>query len=173
MLTILPSMAAPRFVKMTTSGANSDGTLARRTKTSCIFRFNDRKDINEVSWLYYSISYIASSCVIVTSVCDYENVALCTTRYKCSACVERLNTHPPIENVKVRKLPKYRWLEKISLRKQIRASWLWFNIKMLSYQYRKSHCGDKTILRPSYLHNGISYTGKMASLYQINASGIF
>ena len=23
------------------------------------------------------------------------------------------------------------------------------------------HCGDKTILRPSYLHNGISNTGKM------------
>ena len=33
----------------------------------------------------------------------------------------------------------------------------WFNIKISSYQYRKSHCGDKTILRPSYLHNGISY----------------
>ena len=31
----------------------------------------------------------------------------------------------------------------------------WFNIKMLSYQYRKSHCGDKTILQPSYLHNGV------------------
>ena len=30
-----------------------------------------------------------------------------------------------------------------------------FNIKMSSYQYRKSHCGDKTILRPSYLYNGI------------------
>ena len=29
---------------------------------------------------------------------------------------------------------------------------------MTSYQYRKSHCGDKTIWRPSYLHNGISYT---------------
>ena len=43
----------------------------------------------------------------------------------------------------------------------------WFNIKMSSYQYRKSHCGDKTILPPSYLHNGISYTGKMASLYWI------
>ena len=41
----------------------------------------------------------------------------------------------------------------------------WFNIKMPSYQNRKSHCGDKTILRPSYLHNGISYTGKMTSLY--------
>ena len=38
----------------------------------------------------------------------------------------------------------------------------WFNIKMLSYQYRKSHCGDKTIVRSSYLHNGISYTGKMS-----------
>ena len=45
----------------------------------------------------------------------------------------------------------------------------WFNIKMISYQYRKSHCGDKTILRPSYLHNGISYTGKMSSLYWIRA----
>ena len=42
---------------------------------------------------------------------------------------------------------------------------LWFNIKMSSYQYTKSHCGDKTILRPSYLHNGISYTGKTTSLY--------
>ena len=40
-----------------------------------------------------------------------------------------------------------------------------FNIKKTSYQYRKYHCGDKTILRPSYLHNGISYTGKMTSLY--------
>ena len=34
-----------------------------------------------------------------------------------------------------------------------------FIIKMPSYQYRKSHFGDQTILRPSYLHNGISYTG--------------
>ena len=40
-----------------------------------------------------------------------------------------------------------------------------FNIKMSSYRYRKSHYGDKTILRPSYLHNGISYTGKTTSLY--------
>ena len=40
---------------------------------------------------------------------------------------------------------------------------------MTSYQHRKSHCGDKTISRPSYLHNGISYTGKMTSLYWIRA----
>ena len=38
---------------------------------------------------------------------------------------------------------------------------------MSSYQYRKSHCGDKTVVRSSYLHNGISYTGKMTSLYWI------
>ena len=42
----------------------------------------------------------------------------------------------------------------------------WFNIKMSSCQYRKSHCGDKTVIRSSYLHNGIFYTGKM-SLYWI------
>ena len=40
---------------------------------------------------------------------------------------------------------------------------------MSSYQYSKSHCGDKTVVRSSYLHNGISYTGKMSSLYWIRA----
>ena len=51
----------------------------------------------------------------------------------------------------------------------IRRSGPWFNIKMLSYQYRKSHCGDKTVVRSSYLHNGISYTGEMSSLYWIGS----
>ena len=44
-----------------------------------------------------------------------------------------------------------------------------FNIKMSSYQNRKSHCGDKKVVRSSHLHNGISYTGKTASLYWIGA----
>ena len=44
----------------------------------------------------------------------------------------------------------------------------WFNVKMSSYQYRKSHCEDKTAVRSSYLHNGISYGGKMSSLYWTN-----
>ena len=48
----------------------------------------------------------------------------------------------------------------------------WFNIEMSSYQYRKSHCGDKTMFRPSYLHNGISYTGTMTSLYWISDQGL-
>ena len=43
----------------------------------------------------------------------------------------------------------------------------WFNINMSSYQYRKSHCGDKTVVRSSYLHNGICCTGKIISLYRI------
>ena len=45
----------------------------------------------------------------------------------------------------------------------------WFNIKMSSCQYRKSHCGDKTVVRSSYLHNKISYAGKMSPLYWIGA----
>ena len=49
-----------------------------------------------------------------------------------------------------------------------RRSGPWFNRKMTSYQHRKSHCGDKTVVRSSYLHNGISYTGKMSSLYWIS-----
>ena len=42
---------------------------------------------------------------------------------------------------------------------------------MSSYQYRKSHCGDKTVVRLSYLHNVISYTGKMTSLYWFSPLG--
>ena len=49
------------------------------------------------------------------------------------------------------------------------ATWALIQYKMPSYQYRKSNCWDKTILRPSYLHNGISYTGKMRSLYWTRA----
>ena len=45
----------------------------------------------------------------------------------------------------------------------LRPSGPWFNIKMSSYQYRNSHCGDKTVVRSSYLRHGISYTGKMSS----------
>ena len=45
----------------------------------------------------------------------------------------------------------------------------WFNIKMSSCHLRNSHCGDKTVLWPCYLHNGISHTGKMISLYWIRA----
>ena len=52
----------------------------------------------------------------------------------------------------------------------------WFNIKMPSYQYRKFHCGDKTVVTSvvtsSYLHCGISYAGKMTSLYWIRAQVI-
>ena len=34
----------------------------------------------------------------------------------------------------------------------------WFNIKMPYYQYRKSHCGDKMVVRSSYLRNGNSFS---------------
>ena len=43
------------------------------------------------------------------------------------------------------------------------------NMKMSSYQYRKFHCGDKIVVRSSYLHSGISKAGKMLSLYWIGA----
>ena len=39
--------------------------------------------------------------------------------------------------------------------------------KMSSDQYRNSHCGDKTILRSSYFHSGISYNGKIFILNQV------
>ena len=48
-----------------------------------------------------------------------------------------------------------------------------FNIKMSSCQYRKSHCGDKTVVRSFYLLNGISYSGKTTSLYWFSPLGCF
>ena len=40
---------------------------------------------------------------------------------------------------------------------------------MLSYQHRKYQCGEKMVVRLSYLQDGIFYTGKMSSLYWIKA----
>ena len=40
-----------------------------------------------------------------------------------------------------------------------------FTLWMPSYQYSKSYCRDKTILQPSYLHNMISYAGKLAYFF--------
>ena len=40
---------------------------------------------------------------------------------------------------------------------------------MPSYQYSKPNCGDKTVVRSSYLNNGIFFTGKITSLYWIRA----
>ena len=54
------------------------------------------------------------------------------------------------------------------LKEPINQPGLQFNIKISSYQYRKSHFGDETVGRSYYLYNGISYTGKMASLYWIS-----
>ena len=39
----------------------------------------------------------------------------------------------------------------------------------MSYQYRECHCGDKMAIRLSYLHGGISYTGKMTCFYWTRA----
>ena len=49
----------------------------------------------------------------------------------------------------------------VTVRRELRPSDLLSGAGVSSYQYKKFHCGNKTILRPSYLHNGISYTGKI------------
>ena len=51
--------------------------------------------------------------------------------------------------------------------------WDWFNIKMSSHPYSKSHRENKKILLPSYLHNDISFAGIMTSLYWIRAQTVF
>ena len=38
---------------------------------------------------------------------------------------------------------------------------------LVTYQYRKSHWGDKMAFRLYHLHSGISFTGKMSSLYYL------
>ena len=43
----------------------------------------------------------------------------------------------------------------------------WCNIEMASYHYRESHYKEEAVVRPSHLHNGKSYTAKMASSYWI------
>ena len=48
-----------------------------------------------------------------------------------------------------------------------------FSLKMLSYHYKKSYCGDKATLQLPYIHNEISYTSKTASLYWNKAQQVY
>ena len=61
------------------------------------------------------------------------------------------------------------WVNDVMLQYPATSPGPWFDIKISTYQYRKSHCGDKTVVRSSYLHHWISYTGKMSSLYWTGA----
>ena len=44
------------------------------------------------------------------------------------------------------------WFKAVALKLKYPGGWGggWFRIKKPSYQYKKSHCGDKTILRPAF-----------------------
>ena len=57
----------------------------------------------------------------------------------------------------------YRWcIQQKDAAHCVWTSWL-IKYKMPSYQFKNSHCGDKTILRLSYFHNVIFYTGRTIS----------
>ena len=49
------------------------------------------------------------------------------------------------------------------------GSYLARRIQCFIHQYKKLKCGDKTILWPTYIHTGISFTGKNISLHWIRA----
>ena len=83
-----------------------------------------------------------------------------------------IRKHSQVHNLKFVQINKWIDLSTCFSWKMMIRTGPWFNKKMSSYQYMKSHCGDKTVLRPSYLNNGISYTGKMTSLYWIRAQVI-
>ena len=51
----------------------------------------------------------------------------------------------------------------IAFRPHGSVTWLWFNINISTYQYKKYLCGD----RRSYLHSGTSYINKMTCSYWI------
>ena len=54
---------------------------------------------------------------------------------------------------------------------QFVTDWL-YRVLIYLKKIRKSYCGDKTILWQSYLHNGISYNGKITSWYWIRVQCI-
>ena len=45
---------------------------------------------------------------------------------------------------------------------------MYHRVKVSRVPMDKSHCGDTTVVKSSYFHDGISYTGKMTSLYWIS-----
>ena len=62
-------------------------------------------------------------------------------------------------------------LANLTLMGSISFSEPWFIIK-ISYQDKKSYCGDDTVANSSHPQNGIFHTGKMATLYWSNSLSV-
>ena len=124
--------------------------------------------------IYRCITYIVPCCILLLLQCQLSKAAgWCTM---CS--YKSISPFPSVFELQPEFIKQLRamsnWFQTIKSNYHIplllpESPGPRFNIKKTSYQHRKSHCGDKTIVRPSYLHNEISYTGKMASLYWIRA----
>ena len=94
-----------------------------------------------ICWLC-SFLYVDSMVVdYLFNVCGQDDIMLCCSTWNARKCSS--------------------WF----IRQKLSWSGSLFNIKMSSYQYRKSHCEDKTVVRSPYLHNGITCSGKISSLY--------
>ena len=115
-------------------------------------------------WINTSCEFIMNDCITTTK---QSTTKPCAYFLGYTVCVYRLVPNPN----KTKQIRTVCIISHMSCGRGIPRTLTgpWFNIKMSSYQYRKSHCGDKTVVRSSYLHNEISYTGKMTSLYWIGA----
>ena len=140
-------------------------------------RQNTTRHYSDVTWASQCLKSLAIRLFVVQPLrlTTKKTSQLCITGPLWGESVRRIcvdSTHKG--PVMQRMFPR----DDIVMTKLVCRSWIitsgpQFNIKMSSYQYRKSHCGDKTVVRSSYLHNGISYTGKMSSLYWIRMLIVF
>ena len=92
------------------------------------------------------------------------NVQFCLTMH-CGYFLFHIRSWSVYQVIKGKNMMTWKYSNFLALRSlvicnPVLLNWALIQYKMAPYQYRKSHCGDIMVVRLSYLHNGISSTGK-------------
>ena len=148
--------AAPTGNAPTTSELS---TMISPTKVQLILEVWQYIGTTEDISLILAVHQCLTSFHNIRTASSCSNLSCFSCSYRC-LCLQAATWGPINDN---------KWKDAI----YIWRAWPQFNIKMSSYRYRKSHCGDKTVVRLFYLHIGISYTGKATCLYWIGALDLF
>ena len=117
-----------------------------------LYSLSGKTSYRQISW---SLESARLGVIMIESLCNLTSISAALL----PRCLSNFRAIGKVQTRISRLRDLARSCGKTSYRLVNRGPGGWFNTKMSSYKYRKSHCGDKTVVRSSYLHNRILLSG--------------
>ena len=117
-------------------------------------------------WSIGTLQWCHNGCNGISNHQPYDCLSRCLLKKTSKPCVTGLCAgNSPVTGTKASDVKKFFHFMTSSWYHGWRCPGPWFNINMASYLFKIFHCGNKMVVRSSYLHSEISYTGNKSPLY--------